>query len=513
MSTGPYTTVPYTILATSSRPQSPITPTQASMSDEQMDLVEILRSGEDSRMRRYRPERNDTLASPTVLFCGADSTNQEAEDWDEHRPWVVEMLPETAPPPARKRQKRSNGCGARIHARAVPDRRWRGILDGASADVVGLADDYFTTDMKRELLLGKEGCGCARTGVGCAICGNPLGTLFTPCSRHAPSSPRSNFSASHYTFLRAAVSPPLPPPTRRVSIPQDEFLTGRVERETLQRRIRERDELQRARRPSRQLPPPAPPPHLRGENPRAEWERRIDEVRLQESANGRAAFDAWADATLQRATATAALDVVDLSPLLRRSTSPPEPESEPAAAAPREVSEEERRREWQRTTASNRPFGRDWPTITRTIERTTAPPEPLSRRVILEELRQASRAIERTAAAAPEVPRRAPPDDVSEGSVAVALEELRREILAARALERADRALPVPEVPIPPRRLNFGEGFRRDSIGDPSPTTPEAIRPVSIDELRRNYGEGAEDQEATLSAFSRCMALILPSPL
>jgi hypothetical protein len=138
------------------------------MLDQQIDLVEILRSGEDSRLRRYRPERNDTPTSPAVvLFCGAD---QEAElDWDEHRPWVVEILPETEPPPARKRQKRSNGCGARIHARAMADRRWRGLVEGISMDVVRLEDEYFTPDMKRELLLGKERCGCCRSGVGCAI--------------------------------------------------------------------------------------------------------------------------------------------------------------------------------------------------------------------------------------------------------------------------------------------------------------------------------------------------------
>lgn len=155
------------ILSTSMA-QSPSTPTQAiSMSDEQMDLVEILRSGEDSRLRRHRPERNDGPALPAVvLFCGAD---QEIEDWDEHRPGFVQMLPDTAPPPARKRQKKSNGCGARIHARAVPERRWRGLLDGVSADVVPLQDEYFTFDMRRELLLGKERCGCARSGVGCAI--------------------------------------------------------------------------------------------------------------------------------------------------------------------------------------------------------------------------------------------------------------------------------------------------------------------------------------------------------
>ncbi|KAJ6500676.1 hypothetical protein C8R45DRAFT_77057 [Mycena sanguinolenta] len=469
-------TSPYTLLATSPRPQSPGTPTQAptqaSMPDVQMDLVEILRSGEDSRLRRYRPERNESLASHTVLFCGADSTSQEAEDWDERRPWIVEMLPETAPPPARKRQKRSNGCGTRIHARAVAERRWRALLDGASLDIVGLADDYFTLDMKRELLLGKERCGCVRSGVGCAVCGNPLGTLYTPCSRHTPSAHTSNFAGSHYTFLRAAVSPPLPAPTRRVSIPNDEFITARVDRESLQRRLREREELNqfRARVRAAQQPMSRPPP--RNEPTRPEWERRIDEAR-QEALNSRAAFDAWADATIQRATATAALDVVDLSPLLRRSASPPE---YAPPVAPREVSEEERRRDWQRgvINTATRPFGRDWPTITRTIERTTAPAEPLSRRAILEELRQASRTIERTTAA-PEIPPRAVSDNEDENGAATVLDELRREVLAARALERAERAIArePPDLPVLSRRLSLGDSLRWNSAGNPSAATPE----------------------------------------
>lgn len=163
--------VAYTLLATEPRPQSPSTPTQAMSDDQTLDLIDILRSGEDSRLRRARPERNNVTASPAVvLFCGSDKDSEA--DYDEHRPWIVQMIPETQETtslPARKRQKRSNGCGARIHARAVPDRRWRALLDGASADVVELEDRYFTPDMKRELLMGKERCGCRRDGVGCAI--------------------------------------------------------------------------------------------------------------------------------------------------------------------------------------------------------------------------------------------------------------------------------------------------------------------------------------------------------
>ncbi|KAJ7144930.1 hypothetical protein C8R43DRAFT_953718 [Mycena crocata] len=401
-------TAAYTMLSTSSMPQSPRTPTQAtSMSDEQMDLVDILRSGEDSRLRRHRTERSAAPTLPAVvLFCGAD---QEIEaDWDEHRPWVVEMLPETQPPPPRKRQKRSNGCGVRIHTRAVPDRRWSGQLDGVSPDVVALEDKYFTPDMRREIMLGKDRCGCARSGVGCAICGNPLGALFTPCTRH--NNPHSTASSTPpYTFLRAAVSPPLPAAsTRRVSIPADDILGSRGEREALQRRIRDREELQqlRARMRAAAARPPrtgeaednrlsemsrlfatgtAGPPARRDRERLAREGMALTEhiaaTRASDSADGRE-FEAWVDSTIQRATATAASDVpvvVDLSALMDSAT-PPEP-----ATARRELSEEERRRDWQQQrnslSATSRSFGRDWPpAMSRTIERTTAIPESLSRR-------------------------------------------------------------------------------------------------------------------------------------
>ncbi|KAJ7778717.1 hypothetical protein DFH07DRAFT_795727 [Mycena maculata] len=382
---------PYIPLSTSSQPQSPRTPTQAmSMLDEQIDLVDILRSGEDSRLRRHRPERSDALSLPSVvLFCGADQDTEA--DWDEHRPWVVEMLPGTEPPPARKRQKRSNGCGARIHTCAKADRRWRGLLEGVSVDVVAMQDKYFTADMKRELMLGKEErCGCARNGVGCAICGNPLGALLTPCARHAPSS-ATNFSTPHYTFLRTGVSPPLPGPgpAHRFVTPSDEA------RETLQRRIREREDLQQLRarmrvshsqgRPApRASDPPeaeAPSPFLTAnaslvrrtdrERERRAREEHIAAMRMPElvEADDRRAFEAWADATIQRATATAAavdVPVVDLSALVMG--------AEPTVP-PRELSEDERRRDWQRSVVATRSSGPSWPPVSRTIERTTAVPE------------------------------------------------------------------------------------------------------------------------------------------
>jgi hypothetical protein len=238
-----------------------------------------------------------------------------------------------------------------------------------------------------------------------------------------------------------------------VSIFGDEPPTGRVEREALSRRLREREELRARMRVSQQqqLQSMRIPPRgdASRENSRAEWERRIEEVRLQESAgrtaaDGRLAFEAWADATLQRATATAASDVpvVDLSPLmdLRRSASPPEPA--PASPAAREVSEEERRRDWQRGggvfPGASRSY-REWPTITRTIERTTAPPEQ-----VLDDFGRPDRTNEG-------ISENIPPGYIYRShrstvveplpEPVVTVEELRRDVLARRA-ERAQWAPP-----------------------------------------------------------------------
>lgn len=387
------------------------------MSDQQMDLVDILRSGEDSRLRRHRADRSNVPLPAVVLFCGAD---QETEaDWDEHRPGVVAMLPETEPPPARKRQRRSNGCGTRLHAQAMPDRRWRGLLEGVSGDVVALDDEYFSPDMKRELSLGKERCGCLRSGVGCAICGNAVGALFTPCVRHTPSSLHTNFSSSHYTFLRAAVSPPLPLPTRPLPTDRDRSdRSDRSEREALARRLREREEFtqMRARLHAAQAPQSRPPPprtddvaedhtlevsrllmaanaSRRGDRERERQRRSLDDqIRTRAGDDGRA-FEAWADATIQRATATASSDapvMLDLSALMTASTLP-------AESPILELSEEERRRDWQRdvlaTSRVSRTFGREWPPVTRTIIRTTAAAAP-ERPSPGEEVAVASRAQE-----------------------------------------------------------------------------------------------------------------------
>ncbi|KAF8629277.1 hypothetical protein AX15_003535 [Amanita polypyramis BW_CC] len=75
----------------------------------------------------------------------------------------------------------TNGCGAIIHTKAAPRPKlgmWTAKTK-ASDSVVHLDSCYFES-----LAVGRtvrSSCGCVREGVGCAMCGNPLGSLYTPC--------------------------------------------------------------------------------------------------------------------------------------------------------------------------------------------------------------------------------------------------------------------------------------------------------------------------------------------
>ncbi|THU86178.1 hypothetical protein K435DRAFT_842983 [Dendrothele bispora CBS 962.96] len=115
-----------------------------------------------------------------------------------------------------------NGCGALIHLHAAPSSKmgvWMAKSE-ASDVVVAMDPDYFldfVSDRRSgsrgrsgssamvKVNIVKSACGCVREGVGCAACGNPLGTRYKPCktavdsifstsrarSRTAPESPGS----------------------------------------------------------------------------------------------------------------------------------------------------------------------------------------------------------------------------------------------------------------------------------------------------------------------------------
>ncbi|KAJ7481389.1 hypothetical protein B0H11DRAFT_2193535 [Mycena galericulata] len=212
-------------------------------------VVASISAGDTSRLRR-RPAVV-LRGSPTdrvTIYCGAEDPLTSGDifesEYDEYRPWSVQILPEyTPPPPPRTKYPitRSNGCGAPVHyaARAVRrGQRWYGWKEDLEPTVVPLDNIYFSSDTTKSLGLtnGEAECGCSTSGIGCAICGNPLGARIIRCATHSIHA-INPADRDVYTFLPTAVSPAassnadaLTPetrehPTRRASLPLPAFPT------------------------------------------------------------------------------------------------------------------------------------------------------------------------------------------------------------------------------------------------------------------------------------------------
>ncbi|KAJ7463519.1 hypothetical protein B0H11DRAFT_2285352 [Mycena galericulata] len=212
-------------------------------------VVASISAGDTSRLRR-RPAVV-LRGSPTdrvTIYCGAEDPLTSGDifesEHDEYRPWSVQILPEyTPPPPPRTKYPitRSNGCGAPVHyaARAVRrGQRWYGWKEHLEPTVVPLDNIYFSSDTTKSLGLtnGEAECGCSTSGIGCAICGNPLGARIIRCATHSIHA-INPADRDVYTFLPTAVSPAassnadaLTPetrehPTRRASLPLPAFPT------------------------------------------------------------------------------------------------------------------------------------------------------------------------------------------------------------------------------------------------------------------------------------------------
>ncbi|KAI9508911.1 hypothetical protein F5148DRAFT_997306 [Russula earlei] len=160
-----------------------------------------------------RPRDEDEDLS-YVLFCGGRLRESE---W--YSPSTSPSTPRPPPdlpakhrasafrrtPPARRpshmRARRTNGCGVLIHLNAEPRRRqgtW--VACGAAAETVVRMDArYF--DCCAAVKMIKSACGCVREGVGCRVCGNPLGIIYVPCQAAANglNIPRASSSASSST--------------------------------------------------------------------------------------------------------------------------------------------------------------------------------------------------------------------------------------------------------------------------------------------------------------------------
>ena len=147
--------------------------------DESILLSDLVRTGEASRLRRRGALRIETPRRKGsdgehkfVLFCGV-------ELWQETKAYIPSVIPWTEP--QSRPSRRSTGCGAVIHMKAAPNAKlgvWTAKTQSSDA-VVPLDPLYFDCKTIR------SSCGCIREGVGCAVCGNPLGTRYRPCTTAA----------------------------------------------------------------------------------------------------------------------------------------------------------------------------------------------------------------------------------------------------------------------------------------------------------------------------------------
>ncbi|KLO05026.1 hypothetical protein SCHPADRAFT_947247 [Schizopora paradoxa] len=138
----------------------------------------------------------DTEGAGYSLYCGF-------EEWDfsssYDEPYELSPFPLPFPSSRASSSKktvprrsfiRSTGCGALIHTNGTPrtrDGTWH-AKGKASECVVKLDKMYF----KHGGLPKQFACGCRWHGVGCAVCGNPLGNVYIPCQ--AASSPGADAS-------------------------------------------------------------------------------------------------------------------------------------------------------------------------------------------------------------------------------------------------------------------------------------------------------------------------------
>ncbi|GJF00208.1 hypothetical protein PsYK624_164880 [Phanerochaete sordida] len=156
-----------------------------------------------------------------VLYCGGEMSKAPSTDYS--RPYEPSPLPRSPPSASSSSHARptprTNGCGAVIHLRAFPQKT-RGVWVGkreATDSVVAMDAVYFERSIVARMM--KSACGCVREGVGCAACGNPLGTRYMPCqaasegiftTRHKPPTPvrpaRPQYPAgpSYYAPSRAS---------------------------------------------------------------------------------------------------------------------------------------------------------------------------------------------------------------------------------------------------------------------------------------------------------------------
>ncbi|KAI5983105.1 hypothetical protein EDD15DRAFT_2390995 [Pisolithus albus] len=241
----------------SSPPPEPLDSVQLTDVDDSIVLSDLLRTGEASRLRRRGAMRLDHNAlhsqrhesgrtsPPTIITPASPSWVEPTEDDDDDDTQTWEQADDTASlsaevrfisdpdpcdhvlycgredptleltvgrgpyepasplpssvaarAPRRRDARHTNGCGAVVHLRAWRRERtsvWVGKHEATSA-VIPIDPSYF--DRPSTVRVIRSPCGCVREPVGCAICGNPLGTRHKPCEAASAGLFSSNSSSA-----------------------------------------------------------------------------------------------------------------------------------------------------------------------------------------------------------------------------------------------------------------------------------------------------------------------------
>lgn len=231
---GPPPPAPGRPFALPAQPTRPMTPPWAPMSDARDDREDMYTdiigeepndaSGSIALDEQRRVGEHEDDEESFVLCCGGEIAKVPSRDYSRpYEPSPLPFPPSSASTSCRDRTApRTNGCGAVIHLRAFPQKT-RGVWVGkreATEAVVAMDSVYFERSIVARMM--KSACGCVREGVGCAVCGNPLGTRYMPCqaasegiftARHKQPlptrAPRPRYPAGpqYYAPARASSSP------------------------------------------------------------------------------------------------------------------------------------------------------------------------------------------------------------------------------------------------------------------------------------------------------------------
>ncbi|KAJ7614299.1 hypothetical protein DFH06DRAFT_1241463 [Mycena polygramma] len=118
-----------------------------------------------------------------VLYCGSIqpfTSQQLIEPYPDADPLSASLGTQNLPEPRQQVAPKSSGCGAQVHAAAVPEMRmWSAGARGVARTVITLDEQYVTPQACSMLdLPGRERCGCESEYVGCAVCFDRCPPLF-----------------------------------------------------------------------------------------------------------------------------------------------------------------------------------------------------------------------------------------------------------------------------------------------------------------------------------------------